>query len=55
MDGLHLTEAAPEHQVDFVLGVPVSEGVLEGRSARLGLDVIQRPDIILDVNTDFHR
>lgn len=53
--GLSLMKAGAEHPVDYVLGVPLSRNVLEGRGARLGLDVRQRPDIHLRVDTDFRR
>lgn len=55
VDGLSLMKAGPQYQADFVLGTPLSIAVLEGRSIKLGLDVRKRPDIMLRVDTDFHR
>jgi hypothetical protein len=54
-DGLRLIPAAPQYQADFVLSVPLSRDVLEGRAIKQGLDVRTRPDITLRVDTDFHR
>jgi hypothetical protein len=52
-DGLRLMPAPPAYQADYVLGLPLSRDVLEGRATKLGLDVRTRPDIILRIDTDF--
>jgi hypothetical protein len=53
LDGLPLATPAPEYRADLALARPLSRGVLEGRAIGLALDVRERPDIHLRVDTDF--
>lgn len=44
-----------QDQADWVLGVPLNSDVLAGRRVSKSPLVIERPDIILRTDTDFHR
>jgi len=57
LDGLPLSKAGPQHQdrADWVLSTPLHTEILEGRRVSQNPLVIERPDIILNVDTDFHR
>src|ERR1700730_6943792 len=53
LDGLPLGRPGPQYQMDYALQTPLSKAVLEGRAVAQGLVVIDRPDIIRRVDTDF--
>jgi hypothetical protein len=55
LDGLRLDKALPEHNADLVLTTPLSRDILEGRRVSHNPLVIERPEIHLRVDTDFHR
>jgi hypothetical protein len=55
LDGLILSKPSPQYQVDWFLSTPLHTDILEGRRVSQNPLVIERPDIILRVDTDFHR
>jgi hypothetical protein len=57
LDGMPLNKPGPAYQdrVDLVLSTPLHTDILEGRRVSQNPLVIERPDIILNVDTDFHR
>lgn len=57
LDGLTLNKPAAPYQdrVDWALETPLHRDVLEGRRVSQSPLVIDRPDIYLRVDTDFHR
>jgi hypothetical protein len=56
LDGLPLSKRS-QHQdhADWALSTPLSTEILEGREASQSPLVIERPDIFLHIDTDFHR
>jgi hypothetical protein len=50
LHGLMLQKAHPPYQADYMLGTPLSKDTLAGGTAQ-GLDVIQAPDIVRNVDT----
>ena len=54
-DDLGLTKAPASSQFDYVLASLLDRAVLEGRRVTQSPFVIPRPDIILKLDTDFHR
>ena len=55
LDGLRLGTPGPQYQVDWALETPLSRDILEGRKVSQSPLVIDRPDIILNKDHDFHR
>jgi|SRR6266404_2171903 len=57
LDGMPLSKAGPQHQdrADWILATPLSTDILEGRRVSQNPIVIERPDIHLRVDIDFHR
>jgi hypothetical protein len=57
VDAQHLTAAGPPYQdrADWALETPLSRDILDGRRVSQSPLVIERPDIILRVDQDFHR
>lgn len=53
--GLPLSEPGPEYEADYLLSSPLSKATLAGHAEAQGYTVIQRPDLILNVDTKkFH-
>src|ERR1700689_5529055 len=57
VDAQHLSIPGPPYRdrADWVLETPLSRDILEGRRVSSNPLVIERPDIILRENQDFHR
>ena len=57
LDGLPLGKPGPQYQdrTDWFLATPLHTDVLEGRRVSQNPLVIERPEIHLRVDTDFHR
>lgn len=57
LDGLPLSKPGPQYQdaADWFLSTPLHTDILEGRRVSSNPLVIERPDIILREDTDFHR
>jgi hypothetical protein len=54
LDGLLLNKPGAQYQgVDWVLYTPLNKDILEGRRVSSNPLVIEKPDIILRVDTDF--
>jgi hypothetical protein len=54
-DDLGLLRAPAESHLDYFLETPLNKDVLEGRRVTQTPYVIPRPDIILSLDSDFHR
>jgi hypothetical protein len=57
LDGMHLGEPRPQyqHRMDWVLSTPLHTDILEGRRVSSNPLVIEKPGIVLRVDTHFHR